>query len=114
MRSTDGLTANEPVDAADQPLSVASLISQPQFAPTRSITIAAPPTAVWPWIVRIGYGRAGWYSYDRLDNAGRRSASVILPQYQHPKVGDAVPMTGRVNDVTAFRVESFTPGVEML
>jgi hypothetical protein len=91
-----------------------SLISEPHFAPTRSITIAAPPTAVWPWIVQMGYGRAGWYSYDRLDNAGRRSASVILPQYQHPEVGDAVPMTGRVNDVTAFRVESFTPGVEML
>jgi hypothetical protein len=91
-----------------------SLISEPHFAPTRSITIAAPPKVVWPWIVQMGYGRAGWYSYDRLDNAGRRSASVILPQYQHPEVGDAVPMTGRVNDVTAFRVESFTPGVEML
>ncbi len=91
-----------------------SLISKAHFAATRSITIGASPVAVWPWIVQMGYGRAGWYSYDRLDNAGRRSASVILPEYQRPKVGDAVPMTGRVTDVTVFRVESFTPGAEML
>jgi len=91
-----------------------SLISEPHFAPTRAITIAVSPLAVWPWIVQMGYGRAGWYSYDRLDNVGRRSATVILPRYQHPKIGDEVPMTGRAKDETAFRVRSATPGVELL
>jgi hypothetical protein len=91
-----------------------SLIPKPHFAPTRSITIGASPVAVWPWIVQMGYGRAGWYSYDRLDNVGRRSATVILPQYQHPKIGDAIPVTGRANDKTAFRVTSVTPEAELL
>ena len=91
-----------------------SLISKPHFAPTRAITIGASPSAVWPWIVQMGYGRAGWYSYDWLDNVGQRSATAILPQYQHPKIGDSVPMTGRENDETAFRVRSVTPGVELL
>ena len=44
---------------------------------TRAITIAAPPEAVWPWIVQIGFGRAGFYSYDLLDSLGRPSAEVI-------------------------------------
>ena len=28
---------------------------------TRAITIEAAPEQVWPWLVQIGYGRAGWY-----------------------------------------------------
>ena len=39
---------------------------------TRSITIAAPPTEVFAWLRQMGFGRAGWYSYDLLDNLGRR------------------------------------------
>ncbi len=105
-----GATAAE----SEAAMSGDSLISKAHFAATRSITIGASPVAVWPWIVQMGYGRAGWYSYDPLDNVGRRSATVILPEYQHPKIGDAVPMTGRVTDVTAFRVASVTPGVELL
>jgi hypothetical protein len=38
------------------------LIAQPRFAPTRALTINAPPEQVWPWIVQIGIGRAGFYS----------------------------------------------------
>ncbi len=37
-------------------------------------TIAAPPDRVWPWLVQMGCDRAGFYSFDRLDNAGRQSA----------------------------------------
>jgi hypothetical protein len=36
--------------------------------------------------------RAGWYSYDLLDNLGRPSARRILPQFQDLKVGDVIPM----------------------
>ena len=28
----------------------------------RGITIAAPAEAIWPWLVQLGYGRAGWYT----------------------------------------------------
>lgn len=56
---------------------------------TRAVTIDAPPRDVWPWIVQIGTGKAGWYSYDLLDNLGRSSAREILPQWQNVAVGDA-------------------------
>lgn len=57
---------------------------------TRAITIAAPPEAVWPWLVQMGYERGGWYSYDQLDMKGR-SADAILPEHQSLAVGDTVP-----------------------
>lgn len=60
---------------------------------TRAITIGAPPAQVWPWIVQLGVGKAGWYSYDLLDNLGRPSADHILPQWQRVEIGDpAAPM----------------------
>ena len=59
---------------------------------TRAIAIAAPPEQVWPWLVQLGYGRAGWYSYDWIDNDGRPSADRILPELQQPGVGDRILM----------------------
>ena len=47
------------------------------YTATRAITIDAPPEDVWPWIVQIGSGRAGWYAIDRLDNGGVPSAQEI-------------------------------------
>jgi hypothetical protein len=60
---------------------------------TRAITIEAPPVLVWPWLVQIGFGRAGWYSYDWIDNDGRPSAEAIRPEFQDLAVGDRIPMT---------------------
>lgn len=59
---------------------------------TRAITIDAPPDAVWPWLVQLGYGNAGWYSYDWIDNDFRPSADRILPQHQNLQVGDKILM----------------------
>jgi hypothetical protein len=59
---------------------------------TRAITIAARPEEVWPWLVQLGYGRAGWYSYDWIDNDGRRSADRVLPELQDLRVGDQILM----------------------
>ena len=69
------------------------LVPDPTFNATRAITIAAPPEAVWPWIVQMGLTRAGWYSYDLLDNLGRPSARRILPEFQDLQPGDIVPMS---------------------
>ena len=57
---------------------------------TRGITIEASPEAVWPWLVQMGFGRAGWYSYDRLDMKGA-SADAIVPELQDLHVGDTLP-----------------------
>ena len=54
------------------------IVPDASLTATRAITIAAPPEQVWPWIVQIGTGRAGFYSYDLFDNATRPSADRIL------------------------------------
>src|SRR3954471_19726961 len=68
------------------------LVSRPTFNATRAISIGAPPEAVWPWLVQVGTTRAGWYSYDLLDNLGHPSARRLIPQLQGLAPGDIVPM----------------------
>jgi hypothetical protein len=89
-------------------------VRQPSFNATRAITVNAPPEAVWPWIVQLGFGRAGWYTYDLFDNAGHPSADRIIPEYQEPKVGDWVPMASKVNETTAFKIAGLEPNAWML
>jgi hypothetical protein len=60
---------------------------------THAITIDAPPEAVWPWLVQIGQGRAGFYSHDRLERlfgADIHNADEIRPEWQELAVGDLV------------------------
>jgi hypothetical protein len=86
-----------------------TLVPDPSFNATRAITIQASPELVWPWIVQLGAGRAGFYSYDLLDNAARPSADEILPEFQETRVGDWVPMASKVTEATAFKVEALEP-----
>jgi hypothetical protein len=65
----------------------------PSFDATRGITVNAPPAAIYPWIVQIGMTRAGWYSYDLLDNLGRPSARQLLPEHQQIYTGQLIPMS---------------------
>ncbi len=71
------------------------LLADADVVSTRAITIAAPPSAVWPWLVQMGPGeRGGAYTYDWIENLLRldmHSADTILPQFQHVEVGDVVP-----------------------
>lgn len=78
-----------------------------QYRTTRAITIRARPEHVWPWLVQVGFGRAGFYSLDLLDNLGRPSANRVLPELQQLRVGQWVPMSPTPSEVTAFRVHSF-------
>ncbi len=67
------------------------LLPEPDLLATRAVSIEAPPSAIWPWLVQMGSGRGGVYTYDWLENLfGLRmhSADEILPQYQDRKVGD--------------------------
>ena len=58
---------------------------------THAITVHCNRRELWPWLIQMGADRAGWYSYDILDNGGRHSAEKILPGFQHPSVGDVFP-----------------------
>jgi proline iminopeptidase len=61
--------------------------------PTMALTIGAPPSRVWPWLVQMGCDRAGWYSWDRLDNAGTPSAERVHPEWQDLAVGHRLAST---------------------
>lgn len=67
------------------------LLPKARLQRTHARTLDAPPSRVWPWLVQMGCQRGGWYSLDRLDNAGIRSADRILPRFQHLSVGDIIP-----------------------
>jgi hypothetical protein len=90
---------------ANKSLAGDDLIPTPSAIETRSITIDAPPAAVWPWLVQMGFDRGGWYSYDQLDMRGT-SAAKILPEYQAIAVGDIVP----TSPTTGFIVREVQPG----
>jgi hypothetical protein len=68
-----------------------SLLSEAIGAKTHAVTIHAPLESVWPWLAQMGGGRAGWYSYDSIDNGGHQSAESILPEYQQIVPGDILP-----------------------
>ena len=91
------------------------VVPRAQFNATRAISIGAPPERVWPWIVQLGYGRAGFYTNDLLDNAGVPSADRIVDEYQNLKVGDLVPMFHETRGLAiAYKVASFDRNEWML
>lgn len=73
------------------------LNTRPTFLATRAITINGTPEEIWPWLLQMGYGRAGFYGYDIFENIGSprgiRSAEGILPEFQHFVLGDEVPIS---------------------
>jgi proline iminopeptidase len=60
---------------------------------TMATTLPAPPERVWPWLVQMGVGRAGWYSWDSLDNGGKPSANHIVPEWQDLRVGQRLEVS---------------------
>jgi hypothetical protein len=71
---------------------------------THHVDIAAPPAALWPWLVQMGRRRGGWYSWDFLDNGGVASADRIIPALQHLAVGDILPIKPKGSDGFAVLV----------
>ena len=71
------------------------LLRGPDIVSTRAITVNAPPGAVWPWLVQMGSGRGGAYTYDWIENIfglNMHSTDEILPEFQDLKAGDELPM----------------------
>ena len=75
------------------------LIPHPLGSVNHAITIRRTPQDVWPWLAQMGSGRAGWYSYDFVDNGGHASAEHILPKYQEISVGTVFPALPSAIDV---------------
>ena len=68
------------------------LLAEPGIVSTRAVWVNAPASSIWPWLVQMGPGRGGAYTYDWIENLfglGMHSADEILPQYQDLQVGDA-------------------------
>lgn len=84
-----GATAAE----VEMPLMGDALMRSADLTATRAVTIDVPPDRVWPWIVQMGQGRGGLYSYDRLENligCDIHSADRIHEEWQHLDVNDPV------------------------
>jgi hypothetical protein len=83
------------------------LLPRAQYRTTRAIAIDATPSEVWPWLVQVGYRRAGWYAGDLLDNFARPSIRRIVPELQDLRVGQWLSMVPKPSERTAFMVDSF-------
>jgi hypothetical protein len=69
------------------------LLEEADGVATRAITIAAPRSAVWPWLAQMGPSpRGGAYTYDRIENLfglNMHSADRVIPEFQHPEIGES-------------------------
>lgn len=92
----------------DRPFPGSEIVPGGERGGTMAATIDAPPAEVWPWLVQMGCDRAGWYSWDHLDNGGQPSAEEIHPEWQRVAEGDR--FASRPNGSTWFEVAGLEPG----
>ena len=78
-------------DETRQTLPGDDLIPRPTASLTQAITLHCTADRIWPWLAQMGAGRAGWYSYDAIDNGGKPSAERIVPELQAVEVGYLFP-----------------------
>ncbi len=84
-------------DELERALPGDELVPRPRLLSTRAITIQAPARTVWSWLVQIGQGRAGFYSYDLLESAAGydvHNADHVIPSLQVLEVGDRIRLGG--------------------
>jgi hypothetical protein len=100
-----GATADE----RTAPLPGDGIVPTADLTSTRAVTIAASADQVWPWVVQMGQGRGGLYSYDALENlvgCAMHSADRVLPEFQQLVVGDEF----RLHPDVALQVALVEPG----
>lgn len=86
-----------------EPMPGDELIEAPHVSNDRGVLLQSPPDRVFAWLAQMGFGRAGWYSYDWIDNLGRRSAERIHPEWQVQAAGEQMPGGPVAFDVTHLR-----------
>jgi hypothetical protein len=92
-----------------------ALVPNPRLESTRAVTIQASAARVWPWLVQMGQGRGGLYSYERLENlvgCDMQNVDAIIPQYQELNVGDQVGLGPE--GYPAFEVAAIVPGIALI
>ena len=90
------------------PLPGDDLVPHPKGGYTHAITIRASAADVWPWLVQIGQGRGGLYSYEFLENlvgCQIHNADRILPEFQHLEVGDGVRLHPKAPPLPVAAIE---------
>jgi len=93
-----------------RPLPGDERVKDPDLDSTHAITIDAPAEEVWAWLLQIGQGRGGFYSYTWLENlvgCRMKNAERILPELQHLAVGDRIYLHPKA---PALTVEILEPG----
>lgn len=84
------------------------LVPHPLMQTTHAISIEAPVQEVWPWIVQMGQGRGGLYSYEWIENLMKldiHNANRILPEFQSLEVGDSIPLAPNGMGLTVRQIE---------
>ena len=84
-----GATDNE----VNEPFPRPNIVPGGTRGTTMAVTIDAPPSVVWPWLVQMGVDRALWYTWDYWRPWGLRSADRIHPEWQNIAVGYRMPST---------------------
>ncbi len=72
-----------------------ALIESPDYISTRAVLIEGKPEEIYPWLIQMGQGRGGAYSYDWIENLvglDIHSVDEIVPELQNLKVGDTIPL----------------------
>ncbi|MFC0876701.1 hypothetical protein ACE01N_08900 [Saccharicrinis sp. FJH2] len=95
-------------EIAEMALPGDSLVSSPSYVATRTITIAAKPWEIYPWLVQMGKKKAGMYGWDWFNNGFKQSSYNIIPAYQKLDTGDVVRVrTGLEMEIQDFKKDTF-------
>jgi len=92
------------------------LVGDPVIQTTEAVSIDAPPSAIWPWLLQMGQDRGGLYSYQVLENLiglRFRNADRVHPEWQQLAVGDVVRLAPNgwmgLRDGLTLSVDAITP-----
>lgn len=77
-----------------------ALLPEPVARMTRAVSVAAPPDLAWRWLCQLALAP---YSYDWVDNRGRRSPRALVPGTERLEVGQAMATVFRLTSVTEGR-----------